>query len=106
MNASGYRPGCRPGEGVPHIRLTAGPADMPSTLDLVGPGFTLLAPDNEPKWQVQADAVRQAGILITFRAVRTAERREAEPGQWARLLGADHSDAALLVRPDGHIAWR
>ncbi|MFD4859044.1 FAD-dependent monooxygenase [Streptomyces atratus] len=106
LDTSGYRPGCRPGERVPHIRLTAGPADVTSTLDLVGPGFTLLTPDDDPQWQVQADAVRQAGIPLILRAVRTAAQREAEPGQWARLIGADHADDALLVRPDGHIAWR
>ncbi|WP_396135323.1 hypothetical protein [Amycolatopsis sp. A133] len=43
---------------------------------------------------------------LTLRAVRTARQQEADPRQWARLLGADHANAALLVRPDGHIAWR
>ncbi|MGK4579286.1 FAD-dependent monooxygenase [Kitasatospora sp. HPMI-4] len=106
LDTSGYRPGCRPGERVPHVRLTAGPADVTSTLDLVGPGFTLLTTDDAPQWQVQAEAVRQAGIPLTFRAVRIATQREAEPGQWARLIGAAHADTALLLRPDGHIAWR
>ncbi len=32
-------------------------------------------------------------------------RREA-PGRWARLRGVGHTDAARLVRPDGHIGWR
>ncbi|MEU6466122.1 FAD-dependent monooxygenase [Streptomyces sp. NPDC046976] len=107
LDPAGYRPGCRPGERVPHVRLTtAGAADAASTLDLLGPGFTLLTADDDPRWQPQAEAVRRAGIPLALRAVRTASRREAEPGQWAYLLGAEHADTALLVRPDGHIAWR
>nr|WP_308050753.1 FAD-dependent monooxygenase [Streptomyces sp. TRM72054] len=88
LDTSGYRHGCRPGERVPHVRLTADPADVTSTLDLVGPGFTLLTTDDDPQWQVQAEAIRQAGIPLTLRAVRTAAQRETEPGQWARLIGA------------------
>ncbi|MFD9429068.1 MULTISPECIES: FAD-dependent monooxygenase [unclassified Streptomyces] len=106
LDPSGYRPGCRPGERTPHVRLTPGPSGITSTLDLVGPGLTLLTADEDPRWQTQAEAVRQAGVPLALRAVRTAGQREAEPGQWARLLGADHADTALLVRPDGHIAWR
>ncbi|MYR03914.1 MULTISPECIES: FAD-dependent monooxygenase [unclassified Streptomyces] len=107
LDPAGCRPCCRPGERVPHVRLTtADAADEASTLDLVGPGFTLLTADDDPRWQPHAEAVRRAGIPLALRAVRTASRREAEPGQWARLLGAGHADTALLVRPDGHIAWR
>ncbi|MFF8615367.1 FAD-dependent monooxygenase [Streptomyces sp. NPDC015350] len=106
LNASGYRPGCRPGERVPHVRLAGGPAEVTSTLDLIGPGFTLLVADGDPEWQRQAEAVRQAGIPLTLRTIRTGAQREAEPGRWAGMLGTEHADAALLVRPDGHIAWR
>ncbi|NDZ61843.1 2-polyprenyl-6-methoxyphenol hydroxylase [Streptomyces anulatus] len=106
LNPSRYRPGCRPGERAPHVRLSTGPAGVTSTLDLVGPGLTLLTTDENPRWRAQAEAVRHAGIPLALRAVRTAGQQEADPGQWARLLGADHADTALLVRPDGHIAWR
>ncbi|MFJ3651634.1 FAD-dependent monooxygenase [Streptomyces murinus] len=107
LDPAGCRPGCRPGERVPHVRLTtAGASDVTSTLDLTGPGLTLLTADEDPRWQPHAEAVRRAGIPLALRAVRTASRREAEPGQWAYLLGAEHADTALLVRPDGHIAWR
>ncbi|MEU6389325.1 FAD-dependent monooxygenase [Streptomyces sp. NPDC046939] len=106
LDPSGYRPGCRPGQRAPHVRLTPGTAGVTSTLDLLGPGFTLLTADEDPRWQAQAEAVRRAGFPLTLRAVRTAGQQEADPGQWARLLGADHANAALLVRPDGHIAWR
>ncbi|MFF2009669.1 FAD-dependent monooxygenase [Streptomyces sp. NPDC058195] len=106
LDATGYRPGCRPGERLPHVRLTEGPAHVTSTLDLVGPDFTLVAADDAPQWRPQAEAVRQAGIPLTLRTVRTAAQREAEAGPWARLTGAEHADVALLVRPDGHIAWR
>lgn len=106
LDTSGSRPGGRSGERVPHVRLTGGPAHVTSTLDLIGPGFTLIAVQETPEWQRQAEVVQRAGIPLTLRSVRTATQREAEPGQWARLIGSDHEDAALLVRPDGHIAWR
>ncbi|MER8120471.1 FAD-dependent monooxygenase [Streptomyces sp. NPDC094031] len=106
LDPAGHHPACSPGRRLPHVRLTGGPADVTSTLDLVGPGLTLLTADADPRWQPQAEAVRRAGIPLALRSVRTAARRETVPGQWARLLGADRADTALLVRPDGHIAWR
>ncbi|MEU5798173.1 FAD-dependent monooxygenase [Streptomyces sp. NPDC047813] len=106
LDPAGHHPACSPGRRLPHVRLTGGPADVTSTLDLVGPGFTLLTADDDPRWQPQAEAVRRGGIPLGLRSVRTAARRETVPGQWARLLGTDRADTALLVRPDGHIAWR
>ncbi len=98
--------GCRPGERAPHVRLVGGPPGVTSTLDLVGPGFTLLAAEDDPRWRRQVEATRQTGVPLALRAVRTGAQREAEPGQWARLIGPGHAGAVLLVRPDGHIAWR
>jgi putative polyketide hydroxylase len=68
-----------PGTRVPHVWLAAGK----TTLDLVGPGFTLLHRDEH--W---ARAV--AELPIPVRSCRV---------DWP------HADA-LLVRPDGYVAWR
>ncbi|MEU6236573.1 FAD-dependent monooxygenase [Kitasatospora sp. NPDC047058] len=106
LAATGYRPACRPGERVPHVRLTGGPGGPRSTLDLVGPGFTLLTPTDSPAWQRLAEGVRAAGVPLTVRAVISGARQEADPGQWRRLTGTGAAGAAVLVRPDGHVAWR
>ncbi|MFD8780738.1 FAD-dependent monooxygenase [Kitasatospora sp. NPDC059599] len=88
-----------PGTRLPHLRLTDPPGPA-STLDLVGPGFTLdplgpgftlLAPAGEAAWQRQADAAAAAGLPVAVRPLPTAFVSRC---------------AALLVRPDGHIAWR
>jgi putative polyketide hydroxylase len=73
----------RPGTRVPHVWIEPGQ----STLDLVGRGgFTLLAGPDANRW-CEASPVP---------CVRVAEHR---------ALGI-RRDGALLVRPDGFIAWR
>ncbi|MER7582213.1 FAD-dependent monooxygenase [Kitasatospora sp. NPDC097691] len=83
-----------PGTRLPHLRL-AGPSGPASTLDLVGPDFTLLAAaTTESVWQPQADTATAAGLPVTVHPLPPA------------LLGEDAPAGAVLVRPDGHIAWR
>ncbi|MER7673634.1 FAD-dependent monooxygenase [Kitasatospora sp. NPDC096128] len=106
LSPDGYRPGCHPGQRLPHVRLTGGDAGVTSTLDLVGPGFTLLTATYDPAWRGQAETVQQTGIPLAFQAVNTAGRREASPGLWGRLVGIGGAPGAVLVRPDGHVAWR
>ncbi|AUG76409.1 hypothetical protein CFP65_1517 [Kitasatospora sp. MMS16-BH015] len=84
LDPTGYRPACRPGARLPHLPL----ADGASTLDLVGPGFTLIAPG----------AVAAPGV----RAVDPADWPAAARARWRRLPGGRE---AVLVRPDGHLAW-
>ncbi|MBV6702126.1 FAD-dependent monooxygenase [Kitasatospora aureofaciens] len=69
-----------PGARLPHRALASG-----STLDLVGPGFTLFTADPDA-WQRQVDNAAAAGLPVTLRPSPT--------------------DGTLLVRPDGHIAWQ
>ena len=76
-----YTPSARPGSRAPHAWLAPGK----STLDLFGRGFTLL----------------------DFGA------REGVAAPWVRHERLDHTEAAtlyerklVLVRPDGHVAWR
>jgi 2-polyprenyl-6-methoxyphenol hydroxylase-like FAD-dependent oxidoreductase len=86
-----YRPTTVPGSRAPHAWL----ADGRSTLDLFGSGFTLLR--------------LGAGAPQPF----TMERAFAERGVPLNTISvADPAIAALyerplvLVRPDGHVAWR
>ncbi|WP_424860678.1 FAD-dependent monooxygenase [Streptomyces sp. MMS24-I29] len=106
LDATGLHPDCAPGKRLPHVRLVGGSPDITSTLDLVGPGFTLLTGTDSPDRRREADTLRGAGIPVEARALCDGARREAVPGGWARIGGATGPDDALLVRPDGHVAWR
>jgi 2-polyprenyl-6-methoxyphenol hydroxylase-like FAD-dependent oxidoreductase len=85
-----YRPTTRPGCRAPHGWL----ADGRSTLDLFGRGYVLLsfAPDNGARHF--ADAARDARVPL---ALHTLD----EPA-----LAALYEKRHVLVRPDGHVAWR
>jgi 2-polyprenyl-6-methoxyphenol hydroxylase-like FAD-dependent oxidoreductase len=86
-----YVPSASPGCRAPHVWLAPGR----STLDLFGKGFALLGFGADAA-DVEAfmAAARARGVPVTFTAI-------------------DHADAAavyqrklVLVRPDGHVAWR
>ena len=81
----------RPGSRAPHVAL----ADGSSTLDLYGPGFVL----------VRLGASASDGEEIA----KAAEKR----GMPLRTVTIEEPEAAkiyerklVLVRPDGHVAWR
>jgi hypothetical protein len=86
-----YVPTARPGHRAPHAWL----ADGRSTLDLFGRGFALL--------DLGADAADVA-------ALREAAQQRNMPLQVARIdephVLALYERRLLLVRPDGHVAWR
>jgi 2-polyprenyl-6-methoxyphenol hydroxylase-like FAD-dependent oxidoreductase len=86
-----YVPTARPGHRAPHAFL----ADGRSTLDLFGRGFVLLgfgaaAAEAAPL----LEAARQRHLPLTFTAI-------AEPH-----IAALYQRKFVLVRPDGHVAWR
>jgi 2-polyprenyl-6-methoxyphenol hydroxylase-like FAD-dependent oxidoreductase len=86
-----YVPTARPGHRAPHAWL----ADGRSTLDLFGRGFTLLgfgADASQATPLVQAAA--QRGVPLAFAAID-------EPH-----VAALYERRFVLVRPDGHVAWR
>ncbi len=101
---SDYVPSGTPGCRAPHVWLGSPEAGF-STLDLFGPGFTLLAVGNEA--DTWASAVRKA-------ASESGVRIDHVPIGAAGLAGgAGVSEAygleqggAVLVRPDGYVAWR
>jgi 2-polyprenyl-6-methoxyphenol hydroxylase-like FAD-dependent oxidoreductase len=85
----GYRPSAFPGARAPHAWLAPGK----SILDLFGGGFVLLKFADRPTTAIE----RAAGA----RGVPLAVHRIEHPGA-AALYGR----ALVLVRPDGHVAWR
>jgi 2-polyprenyl-6-methoxyphenol hydroxylase-like FAD-dependent oxidoreductase len=85
-----YVPSARPGHRAPHAWL----ADGRSTLDLFGDGFALLRFDSGlSAASLQRAANRQSVPLARF------DIDDAE-------IGALYGARAVLVRPDGHVAWR
>lgn len=92
-------PGCR----APHIWLGAPDARL-STLDLIGPSFTLLAAPEGAHWRAHAaDAARACGVPISSYIV--GEPGLSDLGDFSRAYGVE-SDGAVLIRPDGHVGWR
>jgi 2-polyprenyl-6-methoxyphenol hydroxylase-like FAD-dependent oxidoreductase len=90
-DAEHYTPSARPGARAPHHWLP----DGRSTLDLYGRGFVLL--------RLGTDAPDAAGIAAASAArgvpLATVTFADAE---MLRL----HERRLVLVRPDGHVAWR
>jgi hypothetical protein len=77
-----------------------------STHDLIGMGFALFAGERGAPWRDAALAVsKKLGVPMTAYAVGTDSDVGDPEGQWAAAYGVE-SDGAVLVRPDGHVAWR
>ena len=85
----GYAPTAFPGARAPHAWLD----DGRSILDLFGTGFVLLAFADLP-----TEALERAAAA---RGVPLAVHRIAE-----REIAALYGRPLVLVRPDGHVAWR
>ncbi|MYS94523.1 MULTISPECIES: FAD-dependent monooxygenase [Streptomyces] len=97
-----HQPSSRPGARLPHAWITSGSRTL-STLDTVGRGrFTLLTGIGGEDW------VRAAGaqeVEIATVVIGPGQEYEDPYGDWSRL--SEISDAgALLVRPDGFVAFR
>ncbi|EWM17364.1 2,4-dichlorophenol 6-monooxygenase [Kutzneria sp. 744] len=95
-----YQGTTRPGARLPHAWLVGANGHRLSTLDLVGQGrFTLLTGISGTAW---VDAA--AALPVTVTRIGVDGLRDAY-GEWLRAREIEE-DGALLVRPDGHIAWR
>lgn len=85
-----YVPTTRAGHRAPHAWIEPGR----STLDLFGPGFVLLQTAEPVHGEQFATAAQAMGI--PFRAVHLPQP----------AVRAAYGDGCVLVRPDGHVAWR
>ena len=100
-----YVPTGRPGHRAPHVWLERD-GERCSTLDLFGSGFTLLAGASGTSW---LDAARMTGDRLGIQpagfTIGSGGDFQDEPGDWTSQYGV-YDDGAVLVRPDGHVAWR
>ncbi|WDU64050.1 FAD-dependent monooxygenase [Pseudomonas poae] len=96
-----------PGARLPHAWLERGLRRI-STLDLVGRGqFVLLTGRGGTDWfEAAREAERITGVRVEVCLIDTRFGTVRDPlGQWAQARGT-RADGCVLVRPDGHVAWR
>jgi len=100
-----YIPTARPGARAPHVWLQTN-GHRTATHDLIGMGFALFAGERGGPWRDAARAVSASlGVPMSAYTVG-AEGDVGDPeGRWAAAYGVE-KDGAVLVRPDGHVAWR
>ena len=101
-----YRPTSSPGARVPHAWVQRHGRSV-SILDLVGKGrFVLLTGIAGGVWrEVTASVCQRLGTDITIVTIGPGGDYEDLYFEWADLRETAE-DGCLLVRPDGHIAWR
>ena len=85
-----YQPTARPGHIAPHAWIAPGR----STLDLFGEGFVLLRFDETAGGEALAAAAYRKGVPFTIHDVRDND------------IAKLYERKLVLVRPDGHVAWR
>jgi putative polyketide hydroxylase len=100
-----YVPTARPGCRAPHVWLQQGDRRI-STLDLFGRHFVLLTGQEGKDW---CQAAERVGVArrIGLQPVHVAHQGEWQDPEraWAATYGVEDS-GAVLVRPDGYVAWR
>jgi putative polyketide hydroxylase len=95
----------RPGHRAPHVWIERD-GKRTSTLDLFGRAFTLLtAPEGRAWVDAAAEAGGRLGIGIEAHTIGDGGDYADVDGSWGRLYGVGEG-GAVLVRPDGHVAWR
>jgi 2-polyprenyl-6-methoxyphenol hydroxylase-like FAD-dependent oxidoreductase len=97
-----YAPSATPGCRAPHAWLGRGDGRL-SALDLFGPRFTLLTTTEGRSWLEAVSALRN-GVPLTAFAIGSPGL-EDDTGAFTALYGIEPT-GAVLVRPDGHVAWR
>lgn len=107
-----YAPSTWPGARLPHVWLTRTGQDEGtdknkklSTLDLVTPGHFLLLTSNVA-WAETATAVAEQ-MNMPLNTIVVGENGAVQDiaGRWSVVSGIGTA-GAVLVRPDGHVAWR
>jgi len=97
------QPTTRPGAKIPHAWLVGADGHRTSTLDVTGRGrFTLVTGLAGQAWK---EAAARLGLPFLDTVVVGEPGHEDPYAAWARVREIDEA-GALLVRPDGYVAWR
>ncbi|MFE5814057.1 FAD-dependent oxidoreductase [Streptomyces sp. NPDC056479] len=100
-----------PGTRAPYAALSRGGEPL-STLDLFGRDFVLLTGERGREWiSAAVSASAELGLKLTARRVVPGTGGGAgtlaDPeGSWSERYGGLRPEGAVLVRPDGVVAWR
>ena len=97
-----YVPSARPGSRAPHVWLRRGGEQL-STVDLFGPHFVLLAGRDGGAWRQAAQRIEPSWPPLIGFAI--GQDLIDPDGNWHDAYGVE-TDGAVLVRPDGYVAWR
>ncbi|WP_448627168.1 FAD-dependent monooxygenase [Geodermatophilus sp. URMC 64] len=98
-------PGGRPGTRAPHVPVVRD-GGTGSVLDLFGRDLVLLAGAKGDRWCAAAEqAAAASGVPLTAHTVAAAGSVVDADGRFAEAFGVDE-DGAVVVRPDGTVAWR
>jgi 2,4-dichlorophenol 6-monooxygenase len=97
------QPTTRPGAKIPHAWLVGSDGTRMSTLDVTGKGlFTVVTGLARTAWK---DAVRRLDIPFLRIVVTGSPEAQDLYCEWQRMREIEEA-GALLVRPDGVVAWR
>jgi len=102
VDRSVYRQSAEPGSRAPHTWLGVGDGLM-STVDLFDGRLTLLTGKDADDWRSAAAEV--VDPLLPFRVLSCGVEFTDPDGDFHERYGIAGS-GAVLVRPDGHVAWR
>jgi putative polyketide hydroxylase len=112
LDSQVYVPSAVPGARAPHVWLhpvnPSGGAGGPrlSTLDLFEHQFVLLSGPRDETWRRAAQTGAQdLGIPLRVYAIGPGGDFQSRERDWAQLYELE-ALGAVLVRPDGHVAWR
>jgi 2,4-dichlorophenol 6-monooxygenase len=97
-----YHPTSRPGHRVPHAWFER-EGERVATHHLLSPGRFLLIADARGDWAGAAEALAARGLPVD--ALFVGSDLSDADDSWAELRGHDEL-GAVLVRPDGHVAYR
>ncbi|MFF2140552.1 FAD-dependent oxidoreductase [Streptomyces sp. NPDC058193] len=97
-----------PGTRAPHMWLVRDGGRL-STLDLYERSFVVLCDARYPEWRTAAEAVaKRLSIPLDAFGIGSAPGADLQPengADWAAAHGTS-AEGAVLVRPDGFVAWR
>ena len=108
-----------PGTRAPHVGIMD-KGNLSSTIDLFGKNFVLLTAYAGEKWEkISADIAQATDIKIDFRLIREpksetglvdlAVHREKISSPFSRPFPEAYGispEGAVLIRPDGYVAWK
>ena len=96
------QPTCRPGTRIPHVWVTVDGQEL-STVDLWAAGLVLLTGPGGAPWRHATEQLSSRDGL-PLRAHQVPDSGTFSAGSWPQL--GITPTGAILIRPDGFIAWR